>query len=1163
MRSWSPSHTINGWYPAISPDGLKVTYGAGECHVTDFRTDPPRELQLVVPEGRAWHGFWLSDYVLTFFSEVPNNLWQRYEVRVPDDPNGPWVPTRIERLQAAFFSGRNGHWGASMPWGTYFYDGEPYALAQGGHGIQVAGHYLAQLHTEGFDIQRFHVPTNAVMRVRAMGPDFTLNKDGWIGSGYFGPAYVVDPSGRVFDVTATPWRAESTPRVVMADGIPWVWNGSLDPASGDPFAIGRPLLDVDYWDVPVKVVPLLATASFDVQYLSDQQEFMLAGTDAKGRLSIIHTDRQEGFIRLTPRLPPFTRPLAFGTFFSFSNPIGSGLPHPYGSTPDYPQNVTVVVNPEVVGDAAARVPIIVPATEPMLAAIQEKQLQSRVWALYIASEEEGGGALVAEQMAVAAKKAWLRRFQTDTTPPVLWYVTPREAERLDWTIPPSVDLFGPQFYFEDYSANQTRMGELLWRMAGRWMDKLGTSKPWVLICQAFNRSRAEVDMEALAAMQPAFLTQLLTIDPRIGKLLPAIGLLFFAVNRPGGTKDYPKLAAWHQAMFKSLPVGNLPSLPVPTSRPPKATILDYTPSSGKVPLKVRAVAKIEEGSGPATEWIWLWRMLGDSKWIASARNSSDDLDHTYVFSAAGLYEIALEAVGPGGTARTQRPRIITAEKESEIPVPPPSEVKYAAIRTVNGFYWCAENEGKDPLNATRTEVGDWERFALVNAGDGKLGFRSKVTGLYLAVEPNSPLVLCNRPDSVNLGPWETFEMVPMGNNGFAFRAHTGKFINAAFGGGGVVRADKDKAFADETFFIEGNILVPGAGAHLDGIIGVHGRTFMTDSGVFRPRFTSALSILRRSDVEQREFLAWAASTGFNGIRVFAGALTWAGQSAAMAVDRLPGLLDTAAEFGLYVEVTALTDTKDGRYDFEDHLRRLEQIISRRANVIVEIANEPYHPTQIDELHDPGFVRSLQRTSLFGCPVALGAAADDESKDFAGGNFVTAHLDRGRDKWNMVRRVRELEVLSAATGKPVLNNEPIGAAEVAIGGKRESDPAVFFTMGVLNRLFEVGGVHHSQHGLDAVMPGPVQQACAEAFVRGSNALGNGQMTFKNAGWPDSPIAGAAFDSGVVRAYSGLSDEKNVVVLVGVTGDPAVRTQNGWRLGGVLDEMPGVQVVELIR
>jgi hypothetical protein len=347
---------------------------------------------------------------------------------------------------------------------------------------------------------------------------------------------------------------------------------------------------------------------------------------------------------------------------------------------------------------------------------------------------------------------------------------------------------------------------------------------------------------------------------------------------------------------------------------------------------------------------------------------------------------------------------------------------------------------------------------------------------------------------------------------------------------------------------------------------VSGRFWQTDNGDFRPRFASMLSILRRSDAEIAQLLDWVRDTGFNGIRVFAGNLSWAQQSASQVVRKLPFLLDHCQARGLYVEITAVTDSgQSPSYSERGHISAVADICRAYNNTLLELANEYWHPTQSAWTHDIRNLFATFQEVCGGVASTLGAPSGDEPEDVTmpTANYLTLHLDRSRDKWNMVRRVRELENASNRYGKPVMNNEPIGADEVESGGRRLNDPAVFFCMGALNRLFEVGGVHHSQHGLDAVMPGPVQNNCAQHFIRGWSALKTtDRIRFWNTGWTGSPIKSANFDQ-VIRVYTGTWGNKGVTVLVGLRGDPRLEFDNGWELDGILDQVSGCQILSIAR
>jgi hypothetical protein len=512
-------------------------------------------------------------------------------------------------------------------------------------------------------------------------------------------------------------------------------------------------------------------------------------------------------------------------------------------------------------------------------------------------------------------------------------------------------------------------------------------------------------------------------------------------------------------------------------------------------------------------------------------------------------------VQPTVTSGSQSPQAVTMEL---LPNPIPGKVSF---QTAAGRYVCADLGTSDlRLVCDREQIGGWETFELVPAGTGRVRFKADNGRFVTAESGGGRELVANRTSPP--GPWEEFQIALVGEAGIAIKTSDGHYVSADSGGPGVLRAAATSVGQAETLKPSrslGQSFRPGA---IQGPLRIDGRAFVNDAGTFRPIFTSALSLLARSPDEMRTFLDWAARTGFNGIRVFAGKLGWASQSAAQAKARLPELLSEAAARGLYVEVTAITDSRDGGYDPTDHFRAIARIAEQTNNAILEVANEPYHGTQADSIHSANTLLSLGRQTRL--PFALGAAQDDESLDMGGGSFVTAHLDRGRDKWNQVRRVRELAVVGDTTRKPIVNNEPIGAAESAQRGRRESDPSFFFCMGALNRVFEVAGVFHSEAGLNATLPGPVQQACADAFVEGSRIVpSEDRLVFKNATWADSPVVKARFEETITRAYTGIGGSGAWTVLVGLSGDPGLELRAPWRVAKRLAQRPGVEVLELGR
>jgi hypothetical protein len=324
------------------------------------------------------------------------------------------------------------------------------------------------------------------------------------------------------------------------------------------------------------------------------------------------------------------------------------------------------------------------------------------------------------------------------------------------------------------------------------------------------------------------------------------------------------------------------------------------------------------------------------------------------------------------------------------------------------------------------------------------------------------------------------------------------------------------------------------------------------------RGASVLSALRPGH-DYTPALDEAYGLGFDCVRVFAGALPWCGQELAHVYDRLPGFLDACSVRGLNVYVSYVTEAGTG-YDLDAHVDRVEGI-ARGFPVVVlrEVANEPYHQTQGGRLSPE---RCTALASRMAWPTGLGAAPDDESHQYAGGAFVPIHLDRGRDKWNMVRRVREMLQVSLDTDKPALNQEPIGADEQSIPGKREADPAIWYTMGALNRLFVHGsGVFHSQSGLDAVPLGPNQRTCAIAYLDGVDVWpGAHHLQYLNTGHTGSPVLSADFHY-VCRVYSGIDGAEGYTIALGIVNtieDCRIEWGNGFHPVSVIGEMPGVTV-----
>lgn len=821
---------------------------------------------------------------------------------------------------------------------------------------------------------------------------------------------------------------------------------------------------------------------------------------------------------------PFARPKPFG-FFEFN---------PRTSSTGLPGNVNLYVD----------------RTEMLI----RRNSDDKPLAQYVAAEVEGNTPQAFTDAIAAAR---LRHPEL----PVVAYWPPSLSFIPDCELPGIVAYWKKT---ETIGAFEARITAAILRLGARKV---------CLIAQCYtNNSEQATDLVALVP-----------VYARLFRFSNVEMMLVFSGNgRATGYQDHPEVWEW----WKSFSVANAGTIgDIIQMANPEITITEYSPNEGDAPLRVRAVCKVTDPNKQIHTLLWQYRPKGVTTWIVAAKNDVSDLDHTFLFTQPDTYEIRLQGVYNGGIAQTGMQRLVTVKAAVAAPQPQPDPIPTPTpepepnptpepkgpirfVQTSGEFYFSARvDKPNTPLNAQARGTADYERLVFLPVDDDWTIF-SVQKNMFLRAEAGGGGKLFF--DRTVTGPYERFKINPV-DGGVEIRTLTGWGLTAEGGGGKEINARKrpdEKSEPWETFTIQPPLKSAATGdtQKLSGRIRTNGRMFWTDAGIFRPRFMGALSALSVSDDQVQTYLDWVVEKNFNGVRTFAGALAWAGQTAQSARNRLPFLIEQCHDRDLYIEPSLITDSGTG-FNVEEHVRICADICNQYDNVLPEIANEYFHPTQAEKVRDPRYLMELRKLIPSTLAVALGAGDSDEpTADVPQADWVSLHMDRGRDKWNMVRRVRELENASAQYNKPTMNNEPIGAAEAAIGGKRENDPAIYFTMGVLNRLFEVGGVHHADHALSTTLPGPNQEACAEAFVRGSLLIQTAsRMRFSNANWPGSPVVGAAFGEGVVRAYSGLAEDgsENVLVLVGLTGDPKLQIGNGWRLGETMDEMPGVKVIRLER
>jgi hypothetical protein len=306
------------------------------------------------------------------------------------------------------------------------------------------------------------------------------------------------------------------------------------------------------------------------------------------------------------------------------------------------------------------------------------------------------------------------------------------------------------------------------------------------------------------------------------------------------------------------------------------------------------------------------------------------------------------------------------------------------------------------------------------------------------------------------------------------------------------------------------------------------------------------------------YLDWAKSEQLTVVRVLLTAQHLfklppdAGRSA------LPRLLDLAKERGIAVEVVALADTKDVPLDYEAHIREIGRVALERGNAFVELANEPGHPTQDPRVHQPAFLQRLASQLPESLVVALGSIEYGDA--FAAADYATTHVPRGEKDWDHVLAIPERLKTVIAVRKPLVSDEPIGAAPEYQPGRRDNEPSRFAAAAALTRFVGMSATFHYEGGLHATIPAGREAACLAAWQLGLALLNDVPLDGEFVA--GKRLANIAGTTGVRAAFGRVGAGGAVLLLIDPAPSAALKPAAGWkeaRRTGV----PGVQIIFLER
>ena len=276
----------------------------------------------------------------------------------------------------------------------------------------------------------------------------------------------------------------------------------------------------------------------------------------------------------------------------------------------------------------------------------------------------------------------------------------------------------------------------------------------------------------------------------------------------------------------------------------------------------------------------------------------------------------------------------------------------------------------------------------------------------------------------------------------------------------------------------------GQDAHLK----ISGTRFLkSDGSAFEWRGASAFRLLELvahgKEADADAYLAWAAGKHLTVVRVFGMADVLFKLSPADGQHALPRLFEMAQRRGLHVEIVVFADTATIKVDLPRHLKAVAEICGRYPNALIEIANEPVHPTQARSLHDAAYVASLAKLIPAGVPFSLGSVETGDG--FAAGSYVTWHAPRsGSGGWPA--QIRRGTALVRRFKKPVVNDEPMGAADRTVPGRRDNVPAHFRDAAIATRRARLGATFHYEGGLQARLPSAIELACLDVWLDGLSA-----------------------------------------------------------------------------
>lgn len=252
---------------------------------------------------------------------------------------------------------------------------------------------------------------------------------------------------------------------------------------------------------------------------------------------------------------------------------------------------------------------------------------------------------------------------------------------------------------------------------------------------------------------------------------------------------------------------------------------------------------------------------------------------------------------------------------------------------------------------------------------------------------------------------------------------------------------------------------------------------------------------------------------------------------------LPAFASAVAAAGLDMEFVVFAGAQDFSWSRDvggqrSWLQSVRDKLLGSPNVVLELVNEGFQ-------NGVNFLNHSRPGGIISC--ADSDQKPDDSPAIPPWDYATLHTPRDGE-W--MRKSKNALEIADIISRPAICDEPMGADEVDVPGRRSNNPDDFYYYAAVASLFANGATFHSTAGINSDIFPPVTRTCAQSFYAAIDVIPDNvkEGRYTRGGLPDLPIIDDG--SGAMRSYCRYTDHNACVVRVKPTS--ANTATNGWAI-----------------